>query len=110
MPLQQEPDPRRRWVRQPASLEALCRRAGPEDATPWHARVLNLSLGGAGLASSQPAAPGTVIVIGMFSGGVRLSDLIEARVVHASPHAGGFWLIGCMFLRELTAAEQSHLL
>lgn len=99
---------RRRWVRHPVNLEALCTQAGEKN--PWHVRVLDLSLGGCALASPQAVAPGHVLAIGMFNGSIRLSDLIDARVVYADRSDAGFWRLGCEFLRALTTGEEKSLL
>ncbi len=101
---------RRRWVRRPVDLEAFCRAVRPGGAGPWHVRVLDLSDGGCGLASPQTVPPGTVLEIGMFSKGIRLSDLIESRVAWTSRGTDGLWRLGCEFLRELTPRERASLL
>jgi hypothetical protein len=101
---------RRRWVRRPVRLEALCQLAHHVTGCPWHVRVLDLSFGGCALASSSYVRPGSQIRMGMFQDSVRLSDLIEGHVIYATRAEAGYWRIGCEFLRDLTAEEERRLL
>jgi hypothetical protein len=80
------------------------------NATTRSVWVVNLSHGGAGLLADQTLTAGTLLVIHLRSSSRdRVYDL-PARVVHATAHIGGDWMVGCEFAAKLDDDDLEALL
>lgn len=99
---------RRRWVRYPCDVEAVC---WSLDTTPGErssARILDVSAGGLGLLLPCEFGPGTLLLLKL---GTAMSDTFQLllRVVRCIPVSRGF-LLGCEFADRLAVEELEPLL
>jgi len=97
-------DERRVWVRHAAAAETRLTPAGAAEP-PLAARVLDVSPGGARLVVGRRFDPGALLSVELPAPEGAASLTVLACVVHARPHGGGEWALGCRFSAELTAAD-----
>jgi hypothetical protein len=103
-------DERRTYLRYESGVWTCFQFApGRLDRACWPAVVRDLSVGGVALDVGCPLVVGSVLEFHLDDE-CRGSTRLLARVVRASPEAGGRWLIGCAFLAPLTEAQLSALL
>src|SRR5271165_2235424 len=96
------PDERRASERYPREGSATWLTVSEEKSgLPW-AAVRDISLSGIGLIVKQPLQAGSVLVITLHNHDLRLARMVPIRVMHATPTAGGDWILGCQFVRKLT--------
>jgi hypothetical protein len=100
---------RRGTARIPCSFKVSFFPVALLQSAPAQARVRDLSARGIGLITSLPLARGSFIVVDMESA-VGTSLKHPARVVRLVPVERNAWLLGCVFLRELTTADLKALL
>jgi hypothetical protein len=102
---------RRGAERYPCDLQPFWRVAGGGAAGEGPpARVRDVSATGIGLLVGQPLKPGAVLVLTLQARDEQLSRPLPVRVMHATPQAGGGWLVGCQFVRRLSAGDLQALL
>jgi hypothetical protein len=101
---------RRREERYACALQPFWRVAGEEGAESLPAGVRDISASGIGLLLAEPLKPGTVLVISLQASAGRLSRPLPVRVMHATAQPEGGWLVGCQFVRRLTAQDMAALL
>ncbi|HYT88544.1 MAG TPA: PilZ domain-containing protein [Gemmataceae bacterium] len=82
----------------PATSGKVTDLTGATSRTVW---VVNLSHGGAGLLSDSPLEAGTLVVIHLRSSSRERLYQLPARVVHATAHVGGDWMVGCEFAAKI---------
>jgi c-di-GMP-binding flagellar brake protein YcgR len=93
---------RRRWQRSSICLEAFCQYKNPGNEEVFSSgQIVDVSLGGCRLMTSQRMEPATVFRIGVADGEDGLFTLLMARVVHISPRSDGKWAVGCTFTPKL---------
>jgi hypothetical protein len=92
---------RRAAVRRPTTLWVSCRDAGAEGAGRWRARLQDVSPLGVGLLLPRALKPSTLLRVELENSARGLSRQVLARVVHVLQNAGGNWLVGCAFAKEL---------
>ncbi len=76
----------------------------------YSARVLNISLGGAGLLAERPVAVGALLNLELESADGGSQRTLLACVVHVATRPGNEWVLGCNFLHELPEADLQDLL
>ena len=96
---------RRLWVRYETDLQAHVQpnQNSPEERTL--VQVRDISLGGTHLVSDRPFQPGQILSLELPIGETGDRQTVLACVVRLSPEAEGFWSLGCVFSRELTAED-----
>jgi hypothetical protein len=82
---------------------------GPNELQ-WSARVHDLSAGGVGLLLPRRFERGTVLAVELQTSTASPSRLLLARVMHATARAGRGWLVGCAWVRGLTADQLREVL
>jgi hypothetical protein len=75
--------------------------------TSLRALVHDASDRGLGLLLHRPLPPGSVLALRLRQGAHGVSCILSARVVHATPHPQGGWLIGCRFSLSSTVTDCS---
>jgi hypothetical protein len=106
-----QPDPalvpasrkRRAWVRYPSRSTASLQLLESETELGWWALIQDVSQGGMALILPRRVAPGTVLLIDEPP--VRAEKrgrALPMRVVHAVPHPGGRWIVGCQFSEPIS--------
>jgi hypothetical protein len=96
---------RRAWIRYPCNLETASVSPAAETKKHEPATVRDISAAGIGLLLNRRIRPGTVLEVELPIPAKGFSRPIQARVMHASVHSGGGWLVGCTFARPLTEDE-----
>jgi hypothetical protein len=95
------------WERHPCDLQTSCQplasRGGGDFM--WGGTVRDISANGIGLLLNRRFEPGTRLVIELPSLACGTRQSVLARVVHATPLAIGFWLLGCVFSAPLPEDE-----
>lgn len=91
-------------ARQECTLEATSRPVEVPDSVCWGGTVQDVSAGGLGLAICYPFSPGTHLAIDLVTPAGKHRALL-ARVVHVHDQADGTWLLGCEFVKPLSAGE-----
>jgi hypothetical protein len=94
---------RRAWVRYPSRSAGSLQLIESETELGWWALIQDVSLGGMALILPRRVAPGTVLLIDEPP--VRAEKqgrALPMRVVHAAPHAGGRWIVGCQFSEPIS--------
>ena len=74
------------------------------------ATIRDISTTGIGFRIQQPVKPGTVLIITLQSLDQRFHRPLPARVMHTTLQAEGDWLVGCRFVRALSANDLRLLL
>jgi PilZ domain len=96
---------RRAWVRIPSGQDICCQPMAAstteESETGWLGKVRDVSPGGIALLLSRRFEPGTVLIVELEQGSLRL----PVRVVHATSETKGHWIIGCAFASALSQDE-----
>jgi PilZ domain len=78
----------------PAGQGCPCRAfQRPEEGTPG--RVKDISAGGIGVLVGRRFTPGAVLAVELPATARAAPRLLLARVIHATPEAGGGWHVGC---------------
>ena len=99
---------RRAWLRIPCEQDVVCHAvtSGPqgEPELACLGKVRDISPAGIGLTMSRRVEPGTELVAEL-SVKPDASLLLPARVVHATPHKAGLWIIGCEFIFPLSEED-----
>lgn len=104
-------DDQRRWLRvTPTAGRAVLRQFAETQTGPAVARILNLSPGGLGLVFPLRIEPGTLLDLELLGRADQPGLAILASAVFVAPRGDHQWLIGCNFIRELTAAEMHALI
>jgi hypothetical protein len=100
------------WERQPCDLQTFCQpiAARADNDVMWPARLRDISPGGAGLVVGRRYEPRSVLAVEFPGNGAIPTDVLFARVVHATALADGYWLLGCAFASELSEFEIQNLL
>ena len=88
---------RRQYPRFRTKIRATCASVSGQIPS-FRARVLDISQGGARLLVKPPLNVGDLLRI-------RLSRVIEGRLVHATPTQTGKWVVGCAFKGGISEAE-----
>jgi hypothetical protein len=94
---------RRASARHLCDFESSCRALLSGHASTWPATTRDISAGGLGLLLPRRFEPGVLLAVEVAVGREARSLLV--RVVHATPQAGGGWLVGCRFLTPLDESE-----
>jgi hypothetical protein len=97
---------RRASVRFPENEEIWCQAKSASgraklDAA-WLGKVRDISTAGIGLSMSRRFEPGTALIVELRP---RMLRHLLVHVVHATPDAGGRWIIGCTFEYPLSQQE-----
>ena len=88
---------RRQYTRFRTKIRASC--ASVSGRIPsFRARVLDISQGGARLLVTPQLNVGNLVRI-------RLSRVVEGRVVHATPTPTGKWVVGCAFKGVISESD-----
>lgn len=102
---------RRVRVRHLTDRESLCQRGeGRLDHAWWLARIVDISTTGIGVILRQRFPSGTLLTIELQNSGGDVSRTLQTRVVHATPHLDGGWVLGCEFVNPLTEQDLRSLL
>jgi PilZ domain len=94
---------RRTWIRYPSRSVGSLQLLESETELGWWALIQDVSQGGMALVLPRRVAPGTVLLIDEPP--VRAEKQGRALpicVVHAAPHPGGRWIIGCQFSEPIS--------
>src|SRR5712692_5807777 len=94
---------RRAWVRYPSRSAGSLQLLESETELGWWALIQDVSQGGMALVLPRRVTPGTVLLIDEPP--VRAEKqgrALPMRVVHAAPHAGGRWIVGCQFSEPIS--------
>jgi serine/threonine protein kinase len=91
--------------RHSSGLGASVRLLGEQDQVFWRAVARDISNHGIGLVSDREFPRGTILVVQLTSPPDRQSRPMYVRVVRAVPQAGGRWLLGCTFARQVSDGE-----
>jgi c-di-GMP-binding flagellar brake protein YcgR len=104
------PADRRDAERHPCTLQPSWHIAGAglDDAT--RAAIRDISATGIGFLIQQPVKAGTVLILKLQTQDQRFCRPLPARVMHTTLQTEGDWLIGCRFVRALSAQELRVLL
>ena len=94
----------------PVGLEAFCRSVAAVKDDPWPARVRDLSTGSIGLLLTRRFEPGTLLVIELEKKAKSLSHTLVGRVVHATAHNSGSWMVGCTLANRIADEDLQDLL
>src|SRR3954470_7465568 len=95
---------KRKTLRMVCMREATSRSLDAADALCWGGTVRDISLGGLGLSICYPFRPGTYLAVEMQVKGAPTRTIVT-RVVHVEDKPDGTWLLGCEFVKPLTASE-----
>jgi hypothetical protein len=98
-------DERRVWLRYPADLETTVLPAGGGDPVRFTARLRNISLGGVSVSVDRPFEPGDLLSVELPGATEQSRCTVLACVVHVHRGAGGEWILGCTFSRELSEED-----
>jgi hypothetical protein len=100
---------RRAWVRYPSQTRSLWQIFGMRKNDLSEASVQDVSLTGLALVLHNSFPPATVLSVTLQTAtGESGPHLV--RIQHVRPQDDGTFLVGCLFLTELTAAELQELL
>ncbi|HEV3119937.1 MAG TPA: PilZ domain-containing protein [Gemmataceae bacterium] len=92
---------RRAWLRYICDLVTVCRPSEHSGSEPLLARIRNISRGGVNLLVDQGFPSGSILSVELPAEDGNPQCTLLACVIHATPHAGGDWALGCSFVREL---------
>ncbi len=101
---------RRATVRYPAKLRTSWRLYGGQTGDRWSVAVRDISINGIGLVFSFRIECDTLLVVKVQTANENFSRPLLVRVRHVTAHADGSWLVGCTFVRKLSAAALQSLL
>src|SRR5262249_35993927 len=100
------------WERHPCDLEASCQpiaARGDRDRA-WPGVIRDGSGGGGGLGLGRRFERGAGLAVEIPATASTPSEVLLARVVHATALPGGRWLLGCGFVSQLSDDELRRLL
>jgi hypothetical protein len=100
----------RAWVRFPCDARASYRLVRSPESRPESARVLNISPSGIGLQANTAIDIGALLSLELSNAQGQDPLTMMASVVRVTPQAGGSWVLGCNFIRELSEQELQALL
>jgi hypothetical protein len=100
---------RRDEDRSPCDLDVAIRTLRSRSGYYWMARVWDISPTGISLQLKKEIKPGAMLEIEVLKG-EAVDRRLLGRVVHATKHAGGTWIIGCDLDRRLSDAELHSLM
>jgi PilZ domain len=103
-------DDRRDAERHPCNLQPIWRIEGTNQIDANTAAIRDISATGIGFRIQQSIKSGTVLILTLQSHDQRFRRPLPARVMHVTPQAEGDWLVGCRFVRALSAQELRILL
>ena len=100
------------WERHGCDMQAACQSVASRSSNDfmWPAMVRNISRGGVGLVVKRRFERGTGLFIECQTEKAECVGPYMARVVHSTPQPDGIWLLGCSFVRPLTAEELNEFL
>jgi hypothetical protein len=100
------------WQRQPCNLKTFCQpiAARADNDIMWPAKLKDISRSGVGLIVGRRYEPASVLAVEFPGAGATSTEVLFARVVHATALANGYWLLGCAFASELSEFEIQNLL
>jgi len=101
---------RRGADRFPCELQPSWRILGKPSGESWGASLHDISTTGVSLRVRCWIKPGTVLVVRLHGKGERYSRPLPMRVMHATAHGNGEWIVGGMFVRPLEGEELRQLL
>jgi len=104
------PPDKRTWVRFPCDMQVAYRPLRVTERRYKPARIADISASGASLVVMSATAVGTALGIELRGAAGQCMLRIFACVVRITPQAGGEWLMGCNFIRELTDKETQLLM
>ena len=107
--MQAEED-RRGASRHGCDLQPSWRILGKASGESWAASLHNISATGISLRVRCWIKPGTVVVVRLHGKGERYSRPLPMRVMHATPHGDGEWIVGGMLVRPLQDEELRQIL
>jgi len=76
----------------------------------WPATIRDISVTGIGLLLKRRFERGAGLTIELPENGGNSAYTVLAKVVHATSQPGGYWLLGCAFVSELSDEELDGLL
>lgn len=99
-PVPVDPEERRVRDRYTCDLKTSCKPVDCQSATPWPAKVRDISATGVRLTMFRRFEPGTLLALEVqdTSG---LARMLLARVVRVAKMVRGRWILGCAFDTEL---------
>jgi PilZ domain len=87
----------------PTSCQPLAARA--DNDFLWPAKLRDISPSGVGLVVGRRFEPGTCLAVEFPGTGATPAEVLFARVAHATARPGGYWLLGCAFVSDLSEHE-----
>jgi len=100
-----EPSEKRLAERFPVSNDVRCSFASPVLEDFGAVRIKNISTSGVGFLTTQPLAPGIMMVIKLENIAKNFSKTSLVRVVHVTPQSGNVYLVGGNLETALTYEE-----
>ena len=97
---------RRRWIRHPSNLQAICWSVGSEIPVTWLARVRDISGGGLGLIAPAKLPLGAVLNLQLVAPNLVDQKTLKAEVMFMSQNSRDEWILGCEFLTPLTPEQE----
>jgi len=90
--------------RQPCGLQTSCQpiAARGDKDVQWPATILDISVEGAGVVLDRRFERGAGLAIEVPGTRTQPGDTLLAKVVHTTALPGGRWLLGCIFVSELS--------
>jgi hypothetical protein len=70
------------------------------------AYIRDFSRNGVGIILARPFAPGTLLALQLRKRTAGVSDILTARVCHATNLAKNYWSLGCRLSRQFTDSER----
>jgi hypothetical protein len=92
----------------PTSCEPTAVRGDRE--LKWPATIRDISVSGIGLLLKRRFERGAGLTIELPENGSNTGYTVLAKVIHATAQNGGYWLLGCAFVSELSDEELEGLL
>lgn len=103
--LRPEKKDQRAWVRFPCPFQATFQVVRGTETVSQSAQVVDIAPTGIGLQIQGPMEVGTLISIEMGGREPAPTLTMLASVVRSREQPGNEWMLGCTFIRELTAEE-----
>ena len=100
------PADRRRWIRHPSNLRAICSEAGQDYPDTWTATVRDISGGGIGIIAPCKPALGALLDLQLVSPNLADQTCLQAEVMFVSQQSAREWVLGCEFVAPLTLQQQ----
>jgi hypothetical protein len=92
-------------MRFPSEAQATMQTGTAAGQEPWPAQLRDISANGVALLVPQPVEAGTILSVELQRTAGPASLTLLACVVRVEGTAGGEWLLGCTFIRELSDKE-----